>query len=187
MHVKTIYAFVKKGGAISAAATKAFAGIQTGDGVAVGAGKVALAAIKRTVYTVADYWLAALCAAANIALKARGVELLYAFLVMWFINIVIAAIFLGIYLKTGQDLSLGKDLRRAVDAIYGQSRFAGYLSLIGVLLQAAVWSGPEQCIIFFRKEIGGTIRMVIVLFFLTAIQTSIWMYLYRTGYHMIAG
>lgn len=54
---------------------KAFAGIKAGDSVGAGTGKVALIVIKRTIYTFADYWLAALCAAANIALKAWGLSL----------------------------------------------------------------------------------------------------------------
>ncbi|NVN91193.1 MAG: hypothetical protein HXX11_11400 [Desulfuromonadales bacterium] len=166
---------------------KAFADIKPGDSVGVGARKVALIAAKRTAYIIADYWLAALCAALNIALKALGVRLLYAFFTMWSVNIVIAGVFLAIYAKTGHDLSLGEDLRRASDAIHEKSRLAGCLAFTGVMLQAAVWSGPEQVVIFFRKEIGSMSRMVAVMLFLTALQTGAWMYLYRTGYDAVTG
>ncbi len=165
---------------------KAFAGIQADDSIAAGAGKVTLIAAKRTVYVLADYWLAALCAALNIALKALEIRLLYAFIAMWGFDILIAGVFLVIFARTGHDISLGEDLRRASDAIRKKSRLAGYLAIFGVIVQAAVWSGPEQVVIFFRKEIGSMPRMVTVMLFLTAIQTVVWMYLYRTGYDTIS-
>ena len=177
---------LKKTGEIISEGLKAFAGIKTGDSIATGTGKVALVAAKRTVYTIADYWLAALCAAANIALKAWGVSLLYAFAVMWLINIIIAGVFLIIYARTGHDISLGEDLRRASDAIHERSKIVGYLYMLGVIAQAAVWSGPEQVVIFFRKEIGAISKMVAVMLCLTALQTAVWMYLYRTGYDALS-
>jgi hypothetical protein len=177
--------YIKKISEIISEGLKAFAGIKEGDSVVAGTGKAALVAMKRTLYTVADYWLAALCAALNIALKASKVQLLYAFLIMWLVNIVIAGVFIAIYLKTGHDVSLGEDLRRATDAMHKKSKIAGYLSMLGVIFQAVFWSGPEQVVIYFRKEIGGLPRMIIVMLFLTAIQTSIWMYLYRAGYDVV--
>lgn len=177
---------LKKGYGIFTEGMKAFANIDADDSVAVGAGKIALIAAKRTVYVIADYWLAALCAALNIALKALKIRLLYAFIAMWGINILIAGVFLVIFARTGHDISLGEDLRRASDAIHKKSRLAGYFAVFGVIVQAAVWSGPEQVVIFFRKEIGGMPRMVAVMLFLTAIQTGVWMYLYRTGYDSIS-
>jgi hypothetical protein len=178
---------LRKSAGIVSEGMKAFADIKAGDSVGVGAGKVALIAGKRTVYLVADYWLAALCASLNIALKALEIPLLYAFIVMWGVNILIAGIFLVIYARTGHDISLGEDLRRASDAIHKKSRRAGYLAMFGVIIQAAVWSGPEQVVIFFRKEIGTMPRMVAVMLFLTVLQTGAWMYLYRTGYDTVKG
>jgi hypothetical protein len=178
---------MRKTAGIVSEGMKAFADIQEGDSIGVGAGKVALIAGKRTVYLFADYWLAALCAALNIALKASEVPLLSAFFTMWSVNILIAGVFLVIYARTGHDISLGEDLRRASDAIHKQSRSAGYLAMLGVILQAAVWSGPEQVVIFFRKEIGSMPRMVAVLLFLTVLQTVAWMFLYRSGYDTVTG
>jgi hypothetical protein len=179
--------YLKKAAEIIAEGMKAFADIKTGDSVGVGTGKVALIAAKRAIYVIADYWLAALCAALNILLKTLEVRLLYAFVAMWGVNILIAGVFLAIYARTGHDISLGEDLRRASDAIHKKSRLAGYLAMLGVILQAAVWSGPEQVVIFFRKEIGSMPGMVAVMLFLTVLQTGAWMYLYRTGYDAVTG
>lgn len=149
--------------------------------------KVSGTLLKRIGYAIADYWLAGLCAAANIALKVYGTPLGWAFAVMWAINIVIAGVFFAIYVKSDIDVSLGRDLRRAVDVVHGKSKWLGYASVFGVLFQAIYWSGPEQLVIFFQKEIGSRLRSVLVLFFLTALQTVIWMYLYRTGYEVLMG
>lgn len=164
---------------------KAFFGIKDGEGATVGSKKVGWMAIKRIAYTIADYWLAGLCAAANIALKIWGVPIFWAFVVMWGINIVIAMVFFATYVKTGVDVSLGEDLRRAVDAVHSKSKLAGYISMLGVIFQAIFWSGPEQIVIFFQKEIGGRWRSVVAIFVLTAIQTAIWMFLYRAGYDLV--
>ena len=185
--MKALRGHLKKTCGILAEGMKAFADIKAGDSLGVGTGKVALIAAKRTAYVFADYWLAALCAVLNIALKALEIRLLYVFIVMWGVNILIAGVFLGIYGRTGHDISLGEDLRRATDAIHQKSRRAGYLAVTGVILQAAVWSGPEQVVIFFQKEIGGMSRMVAVMLLLTAVQTVVWMYLYRTGYDTVSG
>lgn len=166
---------------------KAFFGIKEKDGAEESGKKVASTVIRRIIYGVADYWLAIFCAAANIALKVSGISLGYAFIAMWAINIVIAGTFLAIYVKTGHDISLGADLRRGVDAIHEKSRIVGYFSMAVVIFQAAVWSGPEQIVIFFKKEIGSTFGMVAVMLFLTAIQTIVWMALYRSGYDLMVG
>lgn len=141
---------------------------------------------EASLMAIADYWLVALCAAINIALKALEVPLLYAFIGMWLIDIMIAGVFLAVYAKTGHDISLGEDLRRATDAMHKKSKIAGYLSMLSVIAQATFWSGPEQVVIFFRKEIGCMPRMVGGMVFLSAIQAAAWMYLYRTGYDLLA-
>jgi len=164
---------------------KAFFNIHEKDDIEDVGMKVSGTFLKRIGYAITDYWLAGLCAAANVALKVYGAPLGWAFAVMWAINIVIAAVFFAIYVKSDIDVSLGRDLRRAVNVIHAKSKLLGYASVFGVLFQAIYWSGPEQLVIFFQKEIGSRLRSVLVLFFLTALQTVIWMYLYRTGYDVL--
>lgn len=164
---------------------RAFFDIKEGDSSKEGGKKVTGTVIRRIIYGIADYWLAIFCAVANITLKVYETPLEYAFIIMWVINITIAGAFLVIYVKTGHDLSLGEDLRRGVDVIHGKSRIVGYFTTFGVILQAAVWSGPEQVVIFFRKEIGSAVGMTVIMLFLTALQTGVWMFLYRSGYDIV--
>lgn len=171
---------------IFSAGAKGIADIKDGDSISVGARKLAVIAAKRTVYIFVDYWLAGLCAMLIVGLKVLEVPLFYAYIITWGVSILIAGVFLVIYARTGHDISLGEDLRRATDAIHKKSKCAGYLSLFGVIMQATVWSGPEQIVIFFKKEIGSMPKMVAVMLCLTALQSGVWMYIYRLGYDSIS-
>ena len=56
--------------------------------------------------------------------------------------------------------------------------------MVGVVLFAVFWSGPEQVILFFRKEIRSFFRGVVILLVLTAIQSYIWTIIYGLGYDL---
>lgn len=165
---------------------RAFLGVVPGDSFQVIVNKVVIVGSKRLTYFILDYWLAGLTGAANVFLKANDVELSIAVIAMWALNFLISYAFVMTYEKTGVDVSLGVELRRAVERIHSESRVAGFLALFGVLFQAVFWSGPEQIVIFFKKELPGW-RKWCALLLLTAIQTVIWMYIWRTGYEVISG
>jgi hypothetical protein len=165
---------------------RAFFGVTPDDSFQVIVKKFVFVGSKRLTYFILDYWLAGLTGAANVFLKANDVELTIAIVAMWTLNIIISYAFVMTYEKTGVDLSLGVELRRAVDRIHSESRVAGFLALSSVLFQAVFWSGPEQIVIFFKKELPGWRRWCALLV-LTAVQTLIWMYLWRTGYDVVSG
>ncbi len=165
---------------------RAFFGVDLEDSIQVAVKKVLFVGSKRLTYFILDYWLAGVTGAANVFLKASAVDIYIAFLAMWTLNIVISYLFVKTYEKTGVDLSLGVEFRRAVDKIHSESRFAGYLAFSAVIFQAVFWSGPEQIVIFFEKELPGWKR-TFALLALTGAQTIIWMYLWRTGYDAVIG
>lgn len=167
-------------------ASRAFFGVASDDSSQAIVKKVVVVGSKRLTYFILDYWLAALTGAANVFLKANDVGLPLAIIAMWLLNIIISYAFIISYLKTGIDVSLGVELRRAVDRIHSDSKFAGFLALSSVMFQAIFWSGPEQIVIFFEKELPGWKKWY-ALVVLTGIQTVIWMYLWRTGYDVIVG
>ncbi len=183
--LKTVKRLAAKIVALLKDISDAFFNLKEGENIQEKSKKVASTVTRRIIYGFADYGVEIFIFSANVALKALGIPLLYAFIAMWIINILVAGIFMMIYFKTGHDVSLGEDLRRGVDAIHKKSLIAGRLSMLGIIIQASVWSGPEQIIIFFKKEIGNTFRMVMVMLFLTAIQTIVWMFIYRSGYDFV--
>ncbi len=121
-------------------------------------------------------------AALVIALKALGLQFGLIFLALWAFDFIVAASFVVLWDRTGVDLTLGEDFRRAANVIHGKSRAAGYLTFSAVVAQATFWSGPEQVVIFFRGEIGSRLRMAIVLIVLTAVQAALWAAIYSLGY-----
>lgn len=165
---------------------KAFFDIRDGESVADGSKKVAETTARRIAYAIADYWLVALSAVLIVTMKASGYEFLYLFLAMWAFDVIVAATFVAIWQRTGRDLTLGEDYRRAADVIYQKSRVVGILSFLAVIVKASFWDGPEHIVIFFRKEIRTEARMALSLIVLTAIQSILWTAIYSLGYDSIS-
>lgn len=157
------------------------------DGVLAKGKKTANLLVRRVAYLVADYGLTAVSAAIVVAAKTLGASFLETLIAMWVFDFVVAGVFVVFFEKTGEDLSLGVDFRRAVDTIRQKSRVAGYVAVLLVVGQAIFWTGPEKIVTFFRKEIRTVPRVVALLLLLTAIQSLIWTFLYGLGYDVIRG
>ncbi len=164
---------------------KSFLNIKEGDGLLAKGMKTADLVVRRAVYLAADYGLAILAAGIVVGMKALGFSFLSAFLALWLFDFVAAGAFVVFYEKTGKDLSLGEDFRRATDVVSNKSWLAGFLVTLGVVFLAIVWTGPEKIITFFRKEIRTISRVIVVLLFLTAIQAVIWAVIYSSGYDLV--
>jgi hypothetical protein len=164
---------------------KSFLNIKEEDGLLTKGKKTANLIVRRVIYFAADYGLTFVSAAIVALMKALGFSFFWAFIAMWTFDFVVAGAFIVFYEKTGEDLSLGEDLRRATDTIHKTSRLAGYATMVLVIGQAIVWTGPEKIITFFRKEIGTIPRIIVILLVLTAIQAVIWTMIYGFGYDLL--
>lgn len=166
-------------------AIKAFLDFKEEDGLWEKGEKTADFAVRRTTYLVADYALWLLSAAIFTTLKISGFSLVVIFFTLWVYDFLAAGAFILVYETTGKDLSLGTDFRRAKDVVHKSSRVAGYLVTLIVIFLAAVWTGPEKIVTFFRKEIRTTLLVVTVTIVLTAIQSFVWTILYDRGYGLV--
>lgn len=164
---------------------KSFLNLKEEDGLLTKGRKVADIVVRRALYFATDYGLMFVSAAIMIAMKAFGFSFLWAFIALWVFDFVTAGTFIVFYEKTGKDLSLGEDFRRATDTIHKKSWVVGWAMTLLVIVQAIYWTGPEQIVMFFRKEIGTIPRIVVTLFILTAIQAAIWTVLYGFGYGLV--
>lgn len=173
---------VRKSASFVAGVIKALLNVQSGDGLATEGKKVVVFAVRRGVYFAADNYLVVLSAAIVAGMKYNNFSFETTFLAMWLFDVIVASAFLAFYAKTGTDLSLGEDLRRATDKVAEASRVAGYLATAGVIFWAIFWTGPEKIVIYFRKEIKTNFRSAIVLLVLTSIQAIIWVNIYGFGY-----
>lgn len=167
-------------------AAKAFFDIKSDDDVASGSKKVAITAARRVVYVFLDYWAAFACA--SIVGFLNYWELSFWLIVMatWLFDFVVATAFLVASEKSGHDITLGEAFRRAVDAIRSNSKVAGWGALVYINAKAVIWDGPEQVVIFFKKEIGSMLGMVGVLVFLTFFQGLFWAVVYSLGYETVS-
>lgn len=174
--------FIVKSAAHAKDVAIALFGIQEGEDSVTAATRVGNFAARRIAYLVADYWLMVTGAALFVALKAIGIEFLWVFVALWLYDVAVAAAFLVVWQRTGVDITLGEDFRRAVNSIHEKSRLAGCFAFAVVLVEATVWTGPEHILIFFQKEIGTRRRMIFFLVALTALQALLWAALYSLGY-----
>lgn len=164
----------------------AFFNIQHGESVTDGSKKVAETSARRIVYALADYWLTGLSISLVIVLKALGYEFLFIFLAMLGFDVAVAGIFIVIWLRTGKDVTLGEDYRRAIDLLHTKSRMLGRLAVMIACLKASVWDGPEYIIVFFHKELKTDMQKAVVLLILSAFQAVIWAFLFSLGYDSIS-
>lgn len=159
--------------------------IKEGDGALMRGVKTSGFAIRRALYVYLDKLLAGGAMAIVVVAKELSYPFLVAAALMWVYNFVVSGAFLVWYAKTGQDLTLGSDFRRAADTAREKSRLAGYFVMANTIVFAIFWTGPEQVLIFFRKEIRTHARAVGLLLILAAIQALIWTAIYGFGYEVL--
>lgn len=171
---------------IALRATKAFFEIGDRDTVVSSSKKVSITAARRVVYLFADYWIALFCAGLVGTMKYWDRPFYEIFLATWGYDFVIATAIMVASEKSGHDFTLGKSFRRAADVIRSSHKIAGYLAFIFLNAKAIIWDGPEQVVIFFKKEIGNVSKMVLWLLTLTSIQGLFWALIYSLGYDSIS-
>lgn len=166
-------------------ATGAFFDIDGSDDIDVRARKVAAISVKRVAYNFFDYGVSIVCASLVGALNYWGLAFWKIALSIWLVDFIVAAISLVVSEKSGHDITLGESFRRAVDSIKTNSRLIGYLIGFSLSVQSLIWEGPQQLVVFFKKEIGTMTRMVAALVILTFFQGLFWAWIYSLGYESV--
>ena len=164
---------------------KSFFNFKTEEGALANGARVANTAARFGTYVAIDYGLWFVSIGIYTTAKTIGLSFFWIFVAIWVYEFIVAGAFIVFYTRTGEDLSLGVDFRRAMDTIQEKSRLAGYLAMAPIIVRAIVWTGPEKIVTFFRKEIGTVPRTIAVLLALTAIQALIWTVLYELGYGLV--
>ncbi|OGI42685.1 MAG: hypothetical protein A2150_03620 [Candidatus Muproteobacteria bacterium RBG_16_64_11] len=168
------------------AASDAFLGVDEADGTRAKTEKVAVAVLKRTLYSVLDYGMAALSILLVVAMKESGFSYGAALAAMWLvIDLPSAAVLVTVYEKTGRDLTLGRSYRRMANEIFARSKLAGAVVFGYETTLASFWSGPDYTVLFFRDELKTRTRLVIALVILTALHAVLWTTVYWMGYEDI--
>ncbi len=161
---------------------KAFFDIQEEDQLGEAVEKIGNKIELRLWYFILDYWLAALFGALVIGMIAAGFRPLTIFFTGWAFDFVVAMYFVIHERISGTDISLGSDYRRALDVLRTRRKLAWSIAIVGILAKASVWDGPEQIVMFFRKEISTWVRVSVVIALLAALQAAFWQMLWSLGY-----
>lgn len=178
--IAVVFSFVLK-------VLESFLNVKEEDGFLKKGIKTVDTAIRQTMYIVVDYGLWFVSVGIFTAMKVLEFSFPWIFATLWIYDFIAAGAFVLFYEKTGKDISLGEDFRRATDTIHKKSRWAGYAAMAPIVIRGVFWTGPEKIITFFYKEIGSISRIVLVLLLLTGIQALLWVILYDLGYGLVAG
>jgi hypothetical protein len=166
----------------------AFHQIQAGDSIEQTAKKIRHNFLLGSVYDVMDYWLSILCALMVSYLNDWQWSFAAIILATWIFDILCTLFSLFGYWLTKKDFTLGEAHRRASDALYQQSSvIAGRVYRVVQHVTAVIWDGPEQLIVFYRKELKEYGRMILAIIPLTLLQGLFWAWTYSFGHETVLG
>ena len=142
--------------------------------------------VRWLVYSIVDYGLMLLSIFLVAALKYLGEGFLVTTFAMWIFDFIIGYGLLMICLKSGQDLTLGREYRRSTDIIFSKSKIAGFFSLFIFLVKASVWDGPERAVEYYHAELNTMFKKILVVALMAILQAVFWTYIYTLGFEGIA-
>lgn len=141
--------------------------------------------VRWLVYSVVDYGLMILSIFLVAAMKFFGEGFWVTTFSMWVFDFIIGYGLLMICLKSGQDLTLGREYRRSTDIIFSKSKAAGFFSLFVLLVKASVWDGPERAVEYYHAELDTMAKKVLVVALMAILQAIFWTYVYTLGFEGI--
>jgi hypothetical protein len=162
----------------------AFWGVDEKDSTGDAAEKVVDKLELRLWYAVLDYWTAVLFAALVIWMTSYGFSFGVIFAASWAFDFVVAMYFVIHEQIFKVDMTLGSDYRRAMNEMRDRRKWLWIIVLVAIIAKAVVWDGPEQIVMFFRKELHTWLRVTGVILLLTAFQAWFWQVFWMTGYEV---
>lgn len=156
-------------------------GIEDGDSIEDGAGKVAETVAKGSAYWVADYAATALSPLTVGFCKWLGWTELETIIVVWIEDMAIAYGFVLFSRHVVEDFTVTEALRASIEVIWRKSKVVGGLLAAGLLFRFSIWDGPERVAIFFHKELPKMYQELLVIAGFSVIQAIFWTKLYSLG------
>jgi hypothetical protein len=168
----------------------AFLGTNKDDTTVKKAGRVGSVVARRAVFMQMDYALTAAGAAIAVTLHTwhpyeGWAQILFVFSALWVFELLCAMPFIFAWRKTGIDVTLAADARRAMNQLSSDSKIAGKIGFSFFICKGLVWDGPEEVIIFFYNELQQKGLIMVTLIIVSAIQAALWGFVFIWGYEMI--
>jgi hypothetical protein len=164
-----------------------FLGINRDDKGSEKTGKVAKTVSKGIAYYLSDYTITMLSPITVGFLKFLGWNDFHMTLAMWFENILIAYGFLLFSRNIILDFTLTEAMRSSIEVIWRKNKVVAFFLTIILLLRFSIWDGPERVAIFFKKELPGRIKEVIIIIIFSLAQAAFWTKLYSVGIDGLVG
>jgi ABC-type transport system involved in multi-copper enzyme maturation permease subunit len=168
--------------------------IVLGLGIILGEGKVrdkiaesGGVAIRYIVYSILDWGLMGLSILLVAVMRKQGASLGVTIGAMWIFDLVTAWALLALCLKSGQDLTLGRQYRKSYSLIANRSRVAGVISFLVLFAKSIIWDGPERLVEFwyieFEKKMSCGYGALVAL---AALQAIFWSTVYWMGFDALS-
>ncbi|HXK37636.1 MAG TPA: hypothetical protein VJ579_01050 [Candidatus Paceibacterota bacterium] len=143
-------------------------------------------AIRWVIYSVLDWGLVILSIALVGVMRRLEVDLYGTMLAMWLFDTITAYALYEICLRSGEDLTLGRQYRKSYELVKKKSRLLGFGTILFLVIKSIIWDGPERLLEFWHKEFAGKKQRAIgTLVFLAAFQAIFWVILFWMGYDYI--
>lgn len=139
--------------------------------------------LRWTVYTALDYGLMLLSIGLVAVARQLGSRFALATATMFLFDLASAGLLWAICLRSNQDLTLGREYRRATGLLHQRSWLASAGALLLLSVKSVVWDGPERMLEFFhleldrRRALGCALLAVLAL-----LQALFWTAVYWAGY-----
>lgn len=143
-------------------------------------------AVKWLTYSFLDYGLMLFSVGLVAASRALGVNFASTTVAMFFFDLLMAWLLWTICLRSGQDLTLGREYRRSTRLIQARSRVAGHAAFLLLFVKSVVWDGPERLAEYLHLELEGRKALGAgLLSALALLQALFWTALYWGGFEVL--
>lgn len=144
-------------------------------------------ALRWLAYSILDYGLMLLSIGLVAVSRAIGATFTATAAVMFVFDLLMAWMLWTICLRSGQDLTLGREYRRSTILLYGRSRLAGHAAFLLLLAKSVVWDGPERLVEYFHFELENRMAMAMgMLCAMALLQALFWTALYWGGLEVLS-
>lgn len=143
-------------------------------------------AIRWVIYSILDWGLMLLSIVLVGVMRKLGADIWGTIFAMWVFDVVTAWALYLLCIRSGEDLTLGRQYRKSYELIRKKSRVAGMGTFLFLFLKSVIWDGPERLVEFWHHEFSRKYgKAVAALVLLAALQAVFWSVLYWMGYDYI--
>lgn len=142
-------------------------------------------AFRWLAYSILDYGLMLISIGLVAVARRLGATFAATTTAMFFFDLLMAWTLWTICLRSGQDLTLGREYRRSTQVLQARSPLAGHAAFLLLFAKSVVWDGPERLVEYYHLELQGRKTLATsVLCVMALLQALFWTALYWGGFEI---